>query len=95
MVLSYTDRAALLSQGSWQEAVTINGIIKPLILVKGQAIGTWTRTTEGKKMIVAVEPFTSVPRGARDLMEEAAGRYAAFLGKEVEIRLTRRTSPPQ
>jgi hypothetical protein len=95
MVLSYTDRAALLSQGSWQEAVTINGIIRPLILVKGQAIGTWTRTTEGKKMIVAVEPFTSVPRGARDLMEEAAGRYAAFLGKEVEIRLTRRTSPPQ
>jgi hypothetical protein len=92
MILSYADREALLPRSRWVKAVTTNGIIKPLLVVKGQAVGTWSRTTNKEKVVVAIEPFRNMLRSVSEMVEKAAQRYAAFLGKAVEVRrVPRRT----
>jgi hypothetical protein len=82
MILGYADRAALPAQSKWVKAVTTNGIIKPLLVVKGQAIGTWNRITNWEKVVVSIKPFGNMPRGVSSMVEKAAERYA----KTVEIR---------
>ncbi|HVO40942.1 MAG TPA: winged helix DNA-binding domain-containing protein [Spirochaetia bacterium] len=86
MILSYADRAALLTRTSWTKMVTTNGIIRPLILVNGRAIGTWKREADTERVVLTMQPFAKTPVGAGPLIQKAAERYAAFLGKAVEVR---------
>ncbi|HUI70414.1 MAG TPA: winged helix DNA-binding domain-containing protein [Spirochaetia bacterium] len=89
MVLSYADRSALFGARRSLQSVVSGGIIKPIIVSGGQVIGTWNRQADENKVTVTVSPFGTLAAAARDSIEKAAGRYAAFLGKPLEI-LTRR-----
>jgi Winged helix DNA-binding domain len=56
VLLGWRSREPIL--GSHQGVVTINGIFRPIAIVRGQAVGTW-RLVAGK---VLLEPFDKVSR---------------------------------
>ncbi|MGZ4618022.1 MAG: winged helix DNA-binding domain-containing protein [Frankiaceae bacterium] len=73
LLLGWASRAPVL--GSHQNAVTVNGIFRPIALVRGKAVGTW-RLTDGS---VELTPFASLapdetpdPDEVAALDEEAA-----------------------
>jgi Winged helix DNA-binding domain len=88
MILSYTNRSALFDGKDGLRSVVSGGIIKPIIVSGGQVIGTWNRRAEGEKVVVTVTPFGRLAAAATALVKEAAQRYAAFLGKPLEILTT-------
>ena len=70
--------------GSHQNVVTVNGIFRPIALVRGKAIGTW-RLTDGS---VELTPFASLaPDEAPDpdelaALDEEAADVVRFLSQD-------------
>jgi Winged helix DNA-binding domain len=58
------------------------------VIIAETNVGTWRRTVQGRKMImeVALAPGVMVSSGA--LVEAAAGKLAAFAGKQLELTVT-------
>lgn len=50
-LVSYKDRTAVLHPDWHREAITVNGIFKPSILVEGKIAGTWSFTNRKNKIL--------------------------------------------
>jgi len=85
MILSYTDRSALFGAKDALRGVVSGGVIKPIIFAEGQVVGTWNRQNDEEKVAVTIAPFGKLAATVRASIEEAAERYANFLGKPLEI----------
>lgn len=90
-LLGYRDRGAALPQ-EHRDAVAPggNGIFRPVLVVNGQVVGTWTRQTFSKTTQVSVVPF-GAPRESFTARQQGAlrrevERYARFLGTPAELR---------
>jgi len=59
----------------------------PLLLVDGRVAGLWERKTKGKRLELRVEPFASLERRQRTLVEEEASRIGLFLGLEADLTI--------
>jgi hypothetical protein len=59
----------------------------PVLLVDGMVAGLWERETKGKRVEVRVEPFASLDKRQRTLLEEEAARLGAFLGAEAALTI--------
>jgi len=90
MVVSYADRSALFAARDRLRSVVSGGIIKPIVVSSGRVVGTWSRQTGGEKVTVTIAPFGRLGAATRGSIEEAAERYAAFLGKPLELMTRRR-----
>jgi len=74
VVLGYADRSAALDPG--HEALVVpggNGVFRPVVLVDGRAVGTWSRTGRQRDQLV-VEPFGELAPGVLDAAHEAFSR---------------------
>ncbi|MDZ4767370.1 MAG: winged helix DNA-binding domain-containing protein [Chloroflexota bacterium] len=84
--LGYKDRAAVIEPEHLTRVCPGgNGVFRPMIVVDGQIVGTWTRTF--KKDSVIIEP-TRFPDSApidADALSVAAGRYANFHGLVLKL----------
>ena len=82
LLLGWASRAPVL--GSHQNVVTVNGIFRPIALVRGKAVGTW-RLTDGS---VELTPFASLaPDEAPDpdevaALDEEAADVVRFLSQD-------------
>jgi hypothetical protein len=80
-LLGYTDRAAVLEP---QHAAKVcpggNGVFYPMIVIDGQIVGTWKRTLKKQTVVISRQSFTDLSPAQSSALEEAARRYAAFLG---------------
>ena len=79
-LLGYGDRSASLDPGHAQAvAPGANGVFRPILVVDGRVVGTWSRTVKRNSVTVTPQPF---PGHAVDpaAFAAAAGRYARFLG---------------
>jgi hypothetical protein len=56
-LVSYKDRTAVLHPDWHREAITINGIFKPSILVEGKVAGTWKHTVKKNKLQIETGYF--------------------------------------
>ena len=66
-----------------QHAKRINaggGMLRPALLVNGQALGMWKSTLKKKQLEIIVEPFDQLPPGIQPLLESDAADIARFLG---------------
>jgi hypothetical protein len=86
-LISYKDRTAALLSGDFTRAVSSNGIFWPLIVIDGKVNGTWKRTVKKERVILEVRHFQQPGRSQLRQIEEAAGKYASFIGKEPEIKI--------
>jgi len=55
----------------------------PLVL-DGLVIGGWKRSVTSRGLTVALTPATPMTSTARRAVRDAAARYAAFLGSDIE-----------
>ena len=79
-LVSYRDRAASLDTSKKAQAITGNGIFKPVVLHNAWVQGVWQRTFLKKRLSMAYTWFENGP--SLDLMEPAHRRLAVFYGLE-------------
>jgi DNA glycosylase AlkZ-like len=60
--------------------------ISPVVLVGGQVAGLWELERTKDRVVVRVEPFGSLPVGARKIVRDEADRIGDFLWLEAETR---------
>lgn len=61
------------------------GWISPVLLVDGRIDGIWRHERKGKRLLVQIEPFVSLPLRARRAVEEEAARLADFTGGALDL----------
>ncbi|HXR45408.1 MAG TPA: winged helix DNA-binding domain-containing protein, partial [Pseudolysinimonas sp.] len=81
-LLGYTDRSAPLA-GEHTETIVPggNGMFLATIVVNGEVVGTWRRSSSAKGVRVDVRPFGGLRSSVEAGIARAAKRYAAFLGR--------------
>jgi hypothetical protein len=88
ILISYADRSAVLSDAAAAAAVSSNGVFRPVILSAGKVIGTWTRSTGPRTVAVEARLFARPGSSVRRGIEGAAGRFAAFVDRGLELSVT-------
>lgn len=73
LLMGWTSRELVL--GDHQGVVTMNGIFKPLVLVRGKAAGTWA-LPRGK---VVLEPFAPLSASVQRALDKEAADVERFL----------------
>jgi hypothetical protein len=81
--VAYRDRSAALDPA--HAKATQNGLTNTIIL-DGRIIGAWKRKLAKESVSITTNVFHPIGKGERDALEEAANRYAAFLGKKAVFR---------
>ena len=61
------------------------GWVSPALLVNGQMVGVWRHARRGRRLLVEIEPFGTLPSWAAAQVEAEAERLAAFLGGTLEL----------
>lgn len=85
--VAYKDRSAVFSPQWHKEAITSNGIFKPIIVVNGQVKGIWKRTVQKSRVLIEPLFFSAEDTLPMEVMERAVAPFAAFLGAEPVIKL--------
>ncbi|WP_084038968.1 winged helix DNA-binding domain-containing protein [Demequina sp. NBRC 110053] len=92
LMLGFGDRTAFVAAGDLDRIVPGgNGVFRATLVREGVVVGTWTRTLRTRLCVVDVEPLSRLTGRDRHAFERAFTRYAAFLGREVDVRWTDRT----
>ena len=82
-LLGYRDRTAALDPLHAQKIQPgSNGMFSSTIVVNGKVAGTWRRVLAKKSVKIGTNLFRSLTNGETPVLEEAIGRYCAFLGVE-------------
>lgn len=84
--VSYKDRSTVFDPQWHKNAITSNGIFKPIIVRDGLVIGIWKRTVQKNKLVVDVEFFDPADSLELGVMEKAVAGFGKFLGLEVVMR---------
>jgi Winged helix DNA-binding domain len=84
--VSYKDRSAVFDPTWHKEAITSNGIFKPIIVVNGLVTGTWKRTVQKNKLIIETVFFDKNSILSANIIEKATARFGTFLGLPIEIK---------
>lgn len=84
--VSYKDRSTVSDPQWHKNAITSNGIFKPIIVRDGLVIGIWKRTVQKNKVVVEVEFFDSKDVLEQGVMEKAVAGFGRFLGLEVVVK---------
>jgi hypothetical protein len=79
--VGYSDRTALL-QG---RTLPRGDLLNPIMVLDGRAVGLWRRTIGGEAVTIQLAPFGKISGRDRERFQQAAERYAAFLGVPAEI----------
>jgi hypothetical protein len=85
-MLGYKDRSATLDPKHAQNIVPENnGRFLSTMILNGRVVGTWKRTLTKKAVIIAMQPFASLNKVAKQAFAAAAHRYGQFIGRSVEL----------
>jgi Winged helix DNA-binding domain len=84
--VSYKDRTAVFAAKFHREAITINGIFKPIIVVNGHVVGVWKRTVLKNKLLIEPAFFDEKDRLDADEIATAAQHLGHFAGQPVVIK---------
>ena len=57
-----------------------NGVFKPMVVVGGEIVGTWTRSVRARALAIELHPFVLGARELAPLVQADAERYRRFLG---------------
>ena len=77
--VSYADREALVD-ASHRRKLDRYGVMNPVIVQRGRAIGSWKRTLTNEQVRIKPRLFTRLPKVERKQLDQAVKRYGLFLG---------------
>lgn len=80
--VAYRDRRAIIDPRHTLRVNAGGGLIKPIIVIDGQVVGTWRRAIRRNGIAITTTPFFRLSRKHQGQLDEAAERYARFLGLE-------------
>jgi len=63
-----------------------NGMFRATVVDTGRVVGLWERKPTAKAVRVTVTPLTTLDTAARSRISTAAGEYAAYVGRPLEVR---------
>ena len=81
-IISYKSRVASLQAVHNTRAISSNGIFRPVIVLNGQVIGLWRRTTKNQTLIIETELFQKIKPALKDQLEEAVKQFGQFFDLE-------------
>lgn len=83
-IISYKDRSACLPVKNHTDAISNNGIFKPVILANGMVIGRWRKLTAKNKVVIETGFFkkTKASKELNTAIEEASAKVRAFFQRE-------------
>lgn len=84
-MVSYKDRSASLAPDRAGEAVTGNGIFKPIIVANGKIAGIWKRSYKKDSVVIEKIPFNELNDLDNEAFQIKAREYALFEGKNAQI----------
>jgi hypothetical protein len=84
-MVSYKDRSASIEAHLKAQAMTSNGIFKPIIVVNGKVIGIWKRTIKKEKLLIEPQFFYPDNTLSKDVMMKATEGLGKFWNLGVEI----------
>ncbi len=79
-LVAYRDRRAVLDPEQARRHNAGGGMLNPCVLLDGRVVGTWRRELAKSRVRIALDLFGKTSRAERAAIDEAAERYAAFLG---------------
>lgn len=86
LIIGYRDRNFILQEESAQQVISKNGIFYPVIMKKGNILGTWKRTFN--KAGVLIEPRYFHPPTKEKEIIAAANLFGRFTKRKTEFRST-------
>jgi hypothetical protein len=91
-LLGWKERQLIAPAPRWKTIQRGGGWLRPVVLVDGGAVGTWSseRTTDGLR--VDVRPFGSLDRSLRRRIDEDAGDIGRFLQTETRTSYPKRSA---
>lgn len=81
-MVSYKDRTSSLSAAHQTNAISANGIFKPIVVVNGLVKGIWKRTLKKETVVVETTLFDADPLDHL-LVKTAVEHYSQFLEKTI------------
>lgn len=84
-LISYKNREAAIELENQSKAITKNGIFKPIIVEKGQVIGTWKQTVKKDYIQVMPQFFQETDGEEKEVLLEAMERYGMYLETRIVI----------
>ncbi|MEZ5115001.1 MAG: winged helix DNA-binding domain-containing protein [Candidatus Nanopelagicales bacterium] len=86
-LLGYKDRSLMLSPADANAVVPGgNGMFRATWVRDGRVAGTWTKGSSRTRLVIDAQPLTRTTRRDRAGLESALATYAAFLGRDLEVR---------
>ncbi len=85
-LISYAQRDHVLDPSQVKRINAGGGLLAPIIVHRGQVIGTWTRTLQRREVAVVPAYFASPSASVRRTVGEAFERYARFLDRELRFQ---------
>lgn len=82
-MVSYKERGASLEPSYAAQAITGNGIFKPIVVVNGRVKGVWSRTEKKNAVAIDCVLFDNLGTADQEGIERSAARLGKFLGKEI------------
>jgi hypothetical protein len=83
--VSYKNRDAVFNAAWQSNAITSNGIFKPIIVVNGQVVGIWKRTHKPKTIAIETTFFDERDSVSTQEIENQIRSFGAFLQKPISI----------
>jgi hypothetical protein len=84
-MVAYKDRSASLAPDSAKEAITGNGIFKPIIVVDGKIRGVWKRRFKKDSVVIEKILFNELNDSEHEAFRLKVKQYGDFEGKKVQI----------
>ncbi|MDD5057692.1 MAG: winged helix DNA-binding domain-containing protein [Sideroxydans sp.] len=86
-LLGYQDRSAVLAAEHAEKICPGgNGMFASTIIIDGRVAGTWKRSIKKNSVEIVASPFSALSKAERRDFDEAAARYAAFIGLAVQFK---------
>jgi len=95
MLLSHADRTRILVPQYRPLVFTINGIIRPTVLVDGFVRGLWRSERSGSTATLTIESFEPLPDEARDALADEGERLIRFVEDAANTFVVRFVLPPR
>jgi hypothetical protein len=86
-LLAHRDKDHLLSAEHYKRVYRNQGWISPVVLIDGEIAGVWSYKLQGKRLVVEVDPFGTLPRTQRIGIEREAADLGRFFGVTPELRI--------
>ena len=85
ILCGYKDKSALLDAEEIKSTILKNGVFKPIVLLGNRVVGTWQRTIQANRVLIAFSFFRHLSHRERQLIADKAVAMEGFFNKPIVV----------